>query len=856
MVSLDEKRKGFYGWLGNTLEQRSLWVIFLVLLITVSLLVPLILMPPTETASDSPSNNDTVNLYNEFKTTFPSEVYSMYFFVESVDGDILTQEGLYQLYQKQEELREKSLSPFLQQRHSELTGDTITGVFTIADAVNTALTLGSNGMISLANATDIQVKQAINAIISNPQTSGLENTFSILATYEETDDGVKLWTSPALTVIIESDRKAVINEYPASVGQDYKPSIALEHFGRDVMKTLRGQQDLYQVWGLSIDLQLEIADEGAINTPMLLAAIALILLIIAIIFRSLSITLISALGLGMVLIWLKGFSNLIGLKSSTIVDLIVPITILVLGIDYAIHALFRYREEKRKGYLPKHALGNSTQGVGSALMLAMLTTIVAFGSNSISGIESVEEFAIAASSAIFATFIILGFFVPSIAMRLDSRKGLKGIAAEISRIPVRRSSVMGVFSSWFSNKWFLTLPVIIVITAVSVMGWLSLETRLDPDEALDPQSNFVMGINKLEEHVSQKAGEAAIIYIKGDFTQPEALAAMQAVVEEMNDDNHIVRRTTDGQPSVNTPLLSYVSMVFASDYNRQQVEETFGVTLTDDNGDLIPDTPEQLSAIYSYITAQGIPINESTVLYSPQQVAETFIYNEEDGEYATYISIGVPGTREQAIVRESADELNNDMDEAMSGVSGISSYGLTGDAYVRDTQFSAITSSMTVSLVIAIAACLVLLVVVFRSLRYAIITLIPVMLVVCWLYGLMYLMGYHINLMTATIAAISVGVGIDFSIHFTERFRQELRKIPDKKTALYNTARSTGVALLGTTISTASGFAVIAFAPMPMFATFGVLTAVMITLSFLMALFALPSLLLLFAPNAKKKKPE
>jgi len=134
------------------------------------------------------------------------------------------------------------------------------------------------------------------------------------------------------------------------------------------------------------------------------------------------------------------------------------------------------------------------------------------------------------------------------------------------------------------------------------------------------------------------------------------------------------------------------------------------------------------------------------------------------------------------------------------------------------------------------------------------VTLIPVILVVCWLYGLMYVMDYDINLMTATIAAISVGVGIDFSIHFTERFRQELSKNPDKKTAIYDTARSTGVALLGTTLSTASGFAVIAFAPMPMFATFGVLIAVMVTLSFLMALFALPSLLLLFAPGTKSDK--
>ena len=62
------------------------------------------------------------------------------------------------------------------------------------------------------------------------------------------------------------------------------------------------------------------------------------------------------------------------------------------------------------------------------------------------------------------------------------------------------------------------------------------------------------------------------------------------------------------------------------------------------------------------------------------------------------------------------------------------------------------------------------------------------------------------------------------------------------------------MALFGTAVSTALGFAVIAFAPMPMFSAFGLLTAVMIALSFLMALFALPSLLLLFAPSVGKRK--
>ena len=100
-------------------------------------------------------------------------------------------------------------------------------------------------------------------------------------------------------------------------------------------------------------------------------------------------------------------------------------------------------------------------------------------------------------------------------------------------------------------------------------------------------------------------------------------------------------------------------------------------------------------------------------------------------------------------------------------------------------------------------------------------------------------------------------MGIDFSVHFTERYRQEMDRRPYKRIAISRTARTTGFALFYTALTTAIGFAVIAFAPMPIFATFGLLTAIMIVLSLLMALFALPSMLLLFAPgkrSPKKKK--
>jgi predicted RND superfamily exporter protein len=855
MTDSGEKRKGFYGWLANIMERRSPWLIIGTLVITLLLVFPLLQMKPTEMASDNPTGSDTVRWSEEIEDKFPSEVYYIPFIVEAREGDMLTQKNLYELYQNEQALRESNLSPFLYRRYNETAGVTLEGVYSIADSVNTALMLASHGMVDLSNATDLQVKQAVDYVLNNPLTEGMEIELSVKASYTDGTGGIKLWNSPALFFLAESNREQVEQEYPASVGQDYSDELALEHYGRDVQSLLRGEQQGYKLWGIFIDMNLEIADESQISGAMLIVAIILMLVIITIVFRSWLITLLSGAGLGMLIIWLKGSSNIIGLKSSMILDLIVPIAILVLGINYAIHALFWYREEIEKGKEPHQALGASTYGVGSALVLAMLTTIIAFGANASSGIESVVGFGIAASIAMIASFIILGLFVPALVMRYDAWRG-RGFTKSISKgAPSSRGLWIGKLVSSTSNKWFVMLPLILIITGVAAWGWLNLETKLDAKEVFDSRSDLVIGLDKFDEHVAQKAGEPAYLYIKGDFTQYEALDSIKATIREMEDDEHVARRINDGKPDAYALLFDFLAEVVQGDYARGRIEAASGLTITDVDNDLIPDTPEQLLAVYDHITKEGIPLDEGSLLYTPQRIREYFVHDVSgEGEDATLVHIGVPGTREQSIAKLSANELQHDMDTAMKGVPGITFYGLTGEAYVRDAQFDAITDSLNRSLIIAVFACLIVLFLIFRSLRYAIITLVPVLLVACWLYGFMYVVDYHLNIMTATIAAISIGVGIDFSIHFTVRFRQELSRSPDKRTALFTTSRSTGMALFGTAVSTALGFAVIAFAPMPMFAAFGLLTAVMIALSFLMALFALPSLLLLFAPSGIKIK--
>jgi predicted RND superfamily exporter protein len=126
-----------------------------------------------------------------------------------------------------------------------------------------------------------------------------------------------------------------------------------------------------------------------------------------------------------------------------------------------------------------------------------------------------------------------------------------------------------------------------------------------------------------------------------------------------------------------------------------------------------------------------------------------------------------------------------------------------------------------------------------------VVTIIPIGLVVSWLYAFMYVSGYSLNFVTATIAAVSIGVGIDYSIHMTQRFREELSRGHGAEEAMRAAASGTGVALAGSAASSVIGFAVMAFAPMPLFSAYGIITAAMIFMAAAAALFVLPSLLLL-----------
>ena len=179
------------------------------------------------------------------------------------------------------------------------------GVSTLADAVNEVLTrLGT----PLASASDEQVKVAVHLALQDPKTKALQN----LVYKQKIEEGrtvlgheIDYRTAPALGVFVAADNEK-LGGGSLSIGATGDPvAESKEHFARKVQRILRGQEESYQLWGVAIDTRLETAKEVGTAVPFILATFLVVLVVVGVTLRSKMAMLLTAVGLMLMIIWLK-----------------------------------------------------------------------------------------------------------------------------------------------------------------------------------------------------------------------------------------------------------------------------------------------------------------------------------------------------------------------------------------------------------------------------------------------------------------------------------------------------------------------------------------------------------------------
>jgi len=170
---------------------------------------------------------------------------------------------------------------------------------------------------------------------------------------------------------------------------------------------------------------------------------------------------------------------------------------------------------------------------------------------------------------------------------------------------------------------------------------------------------------------------------------------------------------------------------------------------------------------------------------------------------------------------------------------------------VSDVIFESAITSLAVALVGATLFLLFIYHVIEGEATLGIANVVPIVVTVTFLAGTMRALSIPFNALTATMLAITIGLGIDYSVHVVHRFADE-RHEHDLRTALDRTIRGTGGALMGSMFTTVFGIGVLALALFPAIGQFGILTALSIVYAFLTSVFVLPAVLVLwdrYAPH-------
>lgn len=761
---------------------------------------------------------EEVKANNEVMNNFTS-TYEVTILVKAKNEDLLTKNSLLEMLEIEKAIANSSLrqdlyTPFLPSY----------SIGSIADIVSQSV-LEQRGIenptyeekiSALQQMNDSQIKNFIKSFLTNPfAPADIKAMFTMSLTKDFNLSSLKAKGS-----II----RISMNE---SVGKDDEYALEKE---REIEKIVNGV-NLQTIYAYIIGEQIvsdEIMKANNDSIRVLLPlAFGMVVLILAFIYRDFIDMIVSLIALALAIMWMYGFGALMGYSFNPMTTAI-PVLLVGLGIDYGIHLTMRYREERYKGD-SKKAVEITVKTIGMALLLATLTTVIAFLSNISSPIELLSEFGILSAVGIISSFFTMILLVPSFRYIRDRRKESKEGRERKKYFLEKGMAKISVALEKHGNA-----VITVTIIATICMGYYAsqLSTTFDIKDFLPEKLELTKNLRFMmdEFEIAGGTAEEAYILIRGNVASPDTLKKMANCIENMRDDDYVIN--ISGEPDAKS-ILSLMEDYATKSFNDMKYDSQFAELYNKyfENG--IPNenaTEENITMLYEW-------------MYENTNDAKMFLHKSNYYDKAV-IRIAVNTERNEKKVDLLYKELKDDI-KPLEGMAVV-----TGGEILTKIIMDLINESQIKSLIITLISCLIILSIIFyikdKSAILGILTLIPVALCVVWILGSMYLFGIPLNVMTLSVTSLTVGLGVTYGIHISHRFAEEI-KDRDIDDACRITISSTGSALFGAAATTIAGFGLLVFALMPPLQQFGGITALTIFYSFIASTFILPSILAIWA---------
>jgi hydrophobe/amphiphile efflux-3 (HAE3) family protein len=545
---------------------------------------------------------------------------------------------------------------------------------------------------------------------------------------------------------------------------------------------------------------------------------------------------VASIAVAMTLVWVLGASVLLGprylgvIGRSNAISRIVPVLLIGLGVDYAIHLTARYREEVGAGLAPAQAIGKAIRSVGLALVLGALTTAVGFLTNVVNPVPALRDFGVLAAVGIIGAFLIMTTFVPAVRLLLDRW------AARRDRLPAEalgrhEGGPVGRFvgtSAVLAERYSVWVVVAALVAAgLGGFGLSRLQVRFSLTDFVPRDEPALLARDILLEQFGGGFGEQSHLLVEGDVASVEVHNALVDAVGDLPAVEGVV--TFAGRAAAESPL-SVIEGLVSADEDFAGFAADAGI-----GADLRATADADIEAVY-----------RRALQIAPDEMGS--VVAEGDTGDLAYADVRITTQAGE----EGALRLGDDLAATFATVDELPGVSVqaTSERIVEQSVQEKLAASQVMSLAFTLAAAMALLVATFayeaRRPFLGVITIIPVALVVLWTYGMMAATGIPFSPATATVAALSIGIGVDYSIHLVNRYLEDRTRLGTTTEALRSTATHTGGALTGAALTTLAGFGVLVTSTLLPFQQLGGVIVFAIGFSLVASVVALPSMLTLW----------
>ncbi len=598
------------------------------------------------------------------------------------------------------------------------------------------------------------------------------------------------------------------------------------------------------------------------------------------------------------------------------VVLVAPILI-ALGVAYGLYIANRYSEESKIEDKEKR-IRYALRTTGKAIFLSAMTTAFGFGAMMTVDMATMQVLGFGLSTGILASYITTILMTPSLVIWLDYKKLVgnkekKAVtkssgARRLGNIPMKHSRkilILGILFALASLS--LSPPSTIPGTGLKLGGFSIVEANMDYI-SLSPADEPV--VQKMSEQSDTfGSGQIGLMLVRGDPAWDEDGDGRDEHIQGSMKDYentlyHIDRLMqiidgdgVNGNGIENADAISIVDIMkmieipnFTSSEAYQQFIGTLKELIPPLPGELIEDPVAEFEKwIYSNVIGYSFwhaiqtapdydPINRYleedldvfliNIFYnSLGEEIRGMLINDTYGKTIIYINMPNMDIIDTEVVVDEVDRAIDEVyfvtaDEAGGGSQTASP--LSGFGKVLVTVNDVLIDSANQSTIMALIMVFLLLFVVFKSWRIALITILPVTLVVFWQYAAIWGIGAigeamapgesmfsgDLNLFTALIGSIIIGIGVDFSIHITERVREKNFTLEGVMYA----ADTSGWSFIESTTTMVMGLAAVFLVNIPSIREFILLIIILLVFSAYSAIFILTSAYRLYLPRYNKLK--